>query len=121
DCPEEPPQAIPSADCAPLARSPSGKKPDPRTTKRDIVAPCLPLNDQYMFENYLEGSSNRLAKVSAMAVSAKPGEAYNPLFIYGGPGLGKSHLLQAIAQVIKRSRATLSVAYISGEYFTQHY
>ena len=100
---------------------PAGKKADSRTKKREPAAPCLPLSDQYTFESYLEGRSNRLAKVSSMAVAAKPGEAYNPLFLYGGPGLGKSHLLQAIAQVIKRSRSTLSVAYISGEYFTQHY
>jgi chromosomal replication initiator protein len=97
------------------------KRTEQRAKKREPAAPCLQLNDQYMFENYLEGMSNRLAKVSAMAVAAKPGEAYNPLFIYGGPGLGKSHLLQAIAQVIKRTRSTMSVAYISGEYFTQHY
>jgi chromosomal replication initiator protein len=102
---------------APVAQS----KSETRGKKRDPAAPCLPLNDQYTFENYLEGQSNRLAKVSAMAVAAKPGESYNPLFIYGSPGLGKSHLLQAIAQVIKRTRSTLSVGYISGEYFTQQY
>jgi chromosomal replication initiator protein len=111
--------------CPPEDTAPStpllNKKPDGRSKKREAAAPCLPLNDRFMFENYLEGQSNRLAKVSAMAVAAKPGEAYNPLFIYGGPGLGKSHLLQAIAQVIKRTRSTMSVAYISGEYFTQHY
>lgn len=103
------------------AKSVPEKRTEQRAKKREPAAPCLQLNDQYMFENYLEGMSNRLAKVSAMAVAAKPGEAYNPLFIYGGPGLGKSHLLQAIAQVIKRTRSTMSVAYISGEYFTQHY
>jgi len=97
------------------------QKAEARARKREPAAPCLPLNDQFMFENFLEGQSNRLAKVSAAAVAAAPGHAYNPLFLYGGPGLGKSHLLQAIAQVIKRTNSLLSVAYISGEYFTQHY
>ena len=121
DCGEDPPQVVPGPDFAPTTAPTSVKKPTSRASKNDAAAPCLPLNDHYMFETYLEGHSNRLAKVSAMAVAAQPGEAYNPLFIYGGPGLGKSHLLQAIAQVIKRTRATLSVAYVSGEYFTQHY
>ncbi len=119
DCPEGTLQT-PATDSAPAKQS-AGKKTDSRAKKSEPAAPCLPLNDQFMFENYLEGRSNRLAKISAMAVAAKPGEVYNPLFIYGGPGLGKSHLLQAVAQVIKRTRSTLSVAYISGEYFTQHY
>jgi len=118
DCPEESAPPLTNPDSGPPA---AGKKSESRAKKSEPPPPCLPLNDQFMFENYLEGRSNRLAKVSAMAVAAKPGEVYNPLFIYGGPGLGKSHLLQAIAQVIKRARSTLSVAYISGEYFTQHY
>ncbi len=120
---EDAPQAPPVRDAAAPARTASAsvKKPDSRPAKPDIPPPCLPLNDGYRFESFLEGPSNRLAKVSAMAVAAMPGESYNPLFIYGGPGLGKSHLLQAIAQVIKRTRASASVAYISGEYFTQHY
>ncbi|HLJ54797.1 MAG TPA: chromosomal replication initiator protein DnaA, partial [Chthonomonadaceae bacterium] len=106
------------------AEQPAAARPtkrEPRAKSAPVTVPCLPLNDQYRFDNYLEGRSNRLAKVSAMAVAGSPGEYYNPLFIYGGPGLGKSHLLQAIAQVIQRTRSSLSVAYISGEYFTQNY
>ena len=121
DCPEDAPPSPAAGDVPSASRAASVKRAEPRPSKNDLATPCLPLNDGYMFETYLEGQSNRLAKVSAMAVAAKPGETYNPLFIYGGPGLGKSHLLQAIAQVIKRTRATLSVAYISGEYFTQRY
>ena len=114
------PAAMPAAGVRASARK-ADSRSDARSRKSEPAAPCLAMNEQYTFESYLEGRSNRLAKVSAMAVAARPGEAYNPLFIYGGPGLGKSHLLQAIAQVIQRTRSTLSVAYISGEYFTQHY
>ena len=125
DAEEEAPQpeaeAVAAGDGVPSASASPAAKSDARSKKREPPAPCLHLNSGYMFENYLEGPSNRLAKMSAMAVAAKPGHSYNPLFLYGGPGLGKSHLLQAIAQVIKRSCSTLQVAYISGEYFTQHY
>ena len=61
------------------------------------------LNPKYTFENFIVGSFNELAQAAAQAVINKPGEVYNPLFIYGGVGLGKTHLLQAVGnEVIKK-------------------
>ena len=93
----------PIADPAPSKRA-RGQEAGSRSKKTEPAAPCLPLNDQLHVRELPEGPSNRLAKVSAMAVAAEPGEAYNPLFFTAVPGLGKSHLLQAIAQVIKRTQ-----------------
>ena len=64
------------------------------------------MNDRYVFETFLVGRSNRLAHAGAMHVAAKPGEVYNPLFLYGGPGLGKTHLLHGIAQRCTRQDPT---------------
>jgi chromosomal replication initiator protein len=74
------------------------------------------LNPQYTFETFIVGSSNRLAHAAAMAVADSPAMAYNPLFLYGGVGLGKTHLLHAIGHSCQ-SR-TLKVLYISSEQFT---
>ncbi len=103
------------------AQGRTGSSRTTRSNRRDVTVPSLALNERHVFENYLVGLSNKMAKVSATAVAARPGEVYNPLFIYGGPGLGKSHLLQAIAHEVKRTSPALSVSYISAEYFTQHY
>ncbi len=93
-----------------------------RKSVRDgIIIPGIELNSRYVFDNFLSGKSNRLAYASALAVSEKPGAVYNPLFVYGGPGLGKTHLMQAIAHSLKRSTPELRVAYVSGEFFTQQY
>jgi len=83
--------------------------------------PGLPLNDRFTFETFVVGRSNRLAFAGAMNVAERPGAVYNPLFLYGGSGLGKTHLLHAIAHAIKRTNPKMRVAYVSGEYFAQHY
>ena len=76
------------------------------------------LNPRYSFENFVVGPSNELAHAAAWAVSENPGFVYNPLFIYGGVGLGKTHLLQAIGnKVIKRS-PTKKIKYVPSERFT---
>jgi chromosomal replication initiator protein len=76
----------------------------------------LTLNPRYTFENYVVGSGNRLAHAACLAVAEKPARAYNPLFLYGGVGLGKTHLLHAIGNAC-HTRG-LSVLYVSSEEFT---
>ena len=80
------------------------------------------LNPNYNFENFLEGDSNRLARSAGMAVSNKPGgTSFNPLMIFGGVGLGKTHLAHAIGVEIKNKYPDKTVLYISAEKFTQQY
>ena len=74
------------------------------------------LNNKYTFENFVVGTSNRLAHAASLAVAEKPAQAYNPLFLYGGVGLGKTHLLHAIGNQCTRSG--LQVLYVSSEEFT---
>ena len=92
-----------------------------KTESNDTPIPCMPLNERYIFDTFLIGRSNRLAQAGAMHVAAQPGEIYNPLFLYGGPGLGKTHLMQAIAHNLRVTRPGLRITYVSGEYFTQQY
>lgn len=80
------------------------------------------LNPNYSFENFLEGDSNRLARSAGLAVAAKPGgTSFNPLLIFGGVGLGKTHLSHAIGVDIKDKHPEKTVLYISAEKFTQQY
>ena len=78
------------------------------------------LNPEYTFENFIVGPCNRLAHAAALAVAQSPGIAYNPLFIYGKVGLGKTHLMQAIGHYIK-NRSDLKMAYIPAEFFVNEY
>ena len=78
----------------------------------------MEFNPKYTFENFVVGPSNRFAHATAEAVANDPGKAYNPLFIYGGVGLGKTHLLQAIGHHNKKQNPRLSVLYITSERFT---
>ena len=76
------------------------------------------LNPKYVFENYVMGNSNRFAYAAALAVANNPASTYNPLFLYGGVGLGKTHLMHAIGNRIKQNDPTMKVLYISSENFT---
>jgi chromosomal replication initiator protein len=76
------------------------------------------LNPKYTFETFVVGSSNQFAHAAAVAVAEKPSKAYNPLFMYGGVGLGKTHLMHAIGQAIKLNNKQLRLTYISSEKFT---
>jgi chromosomal replication initiator protein len=75
------------------------------------------LNPKYTFDLFVIGSSNRFAHAAALAVAEAPAQAYNPLFIYGGTGLGKTHLLQAIASYIGEHSRNLSARYVTSEIF----
>ena len=74
-------------------------------------------NPKYTFDSFVIGSSNRFAHAAALAVAEAPAQAYNPLFIYGGTGLGKTHLLQAVAQYVSEHQSELSVRYVTSETF----
>ncbi|MFP4343490.1 MAG: chromosomal replication initiator protein DnaA [Anaerolineales bacterium] len=85
----------------------------------DVVTTPVPdpgLNEEYTFQDYVVGPGNRLAQAASQAVAEAPARAYNPLFLYGGVGLGKTHLLHAIGQISYRQG--LQVLYISSEQFT---
>jgi chromosomal replication initiator protein len=100
-----------------------------RVTVDDEVRPALPdafapaprgtegLNRKYIFDSFVIGSSNRFAHAAALAVAEAPAQAYNPLFIYGGTGLGKTHLLQAIAGYVAEHSRNLSARYVTSETF----
>jgi chromosomal replication initiator protein len=75
------------------------------------------MNPKYTFDLFVIGSSNRFAHAAALAVAEAPAQAYNPLFIYGGTGLGKTHLLQAIANYVHEHSSNLTVRYITSEFF----
>jgi len=77
------------------------------------------LNGRYVFDNFIVGKNNELAHAACQAVAANPGHAYNPLFVYGGVGLGKTHLLQAVGHEL--SKKTNKILYVSSEKFTNDY
>ncbi len=76
-----------------------------------------PINGSFTFDSFVEGKSNQLAKAAAIQVAGNPGRAYNPLFIYGGVGLGKTHLMHAVANKIKANNADARLAYVHSERF----
>src|SRR6476659_4734753 len=79
------------------------------------------LNPKYTFDLFVIGSSNRFAHAAALAVAEAPAQAYNPLFIYGSTGLGKTHLLQAIAQYVMEHPGNMSVKYVTSESFVNDF
>lgn len=81
----------------------------------------LGFNPKNTFENFVVGSNNSFSHAAALAVAQAPGQSYNPLFVYGGVGLGKTHLLHAIGQHVVRHRRGARVAYLSSERFTNEY
>ncbi len=81
----------------------------------------LHFNPKNTFENFVVGTNNHFAHAAAMAVAQAPGKSYNPLFVYGGVGLGKTHLLHAIGQYVVRHNRHAKVAYVSSEKFTNEY
>ena len=79
---------------------------------------AMDFNPQFNFENFVVGPSNRFAHGAAIAVSNNPGQVYNPLFLYGPPGVGKTHLLYAIANGIRKQNPDANIVYLRGDQFT---
>lgn len=99
---------------------PDVKKMDMRLENRrqKLASRGIHLNPKYTFENFVIGPSNQFAQAAAKAVAEAPGRAYNPLFIYGGVGLGKTHLITAIGNAVIDKKLDVSVIYVSAEQFT---
>ena len=91
--------------------------PDARSRRSGRSRRELEMNQKYTFDSFVIGSSNRFAHAAALAVAEAPAQAYNPLFIYGGTGLGKTHLLQAVGQYVAEHSRKLSVRYVTSETF----
>ena len=86
--------------------------------KLDFESWDTQLNPRYTFDKFIVGKSNQFAHAAAIAVAEQPSKSYNPLFLYGGVGLGKTHLMQAIGHALKRRNPSLRLTYISAEKFT---
>jgi chromosomal replication initiator protein len=96
----------------------SSEAPKPRAVVERLHRPeSGGFNAKYTFDSFVIGSSNRFAHAAALAVAEAPAQAYNPLFIYGGTGLGKTHLLQGIAQYVSEHAKNLTVRYVTSETF----
>ncbi len=97
----------------------------PRASEQPAKAPGVsepdetgfPLNPRYTFDSFVVGSSNQLARAAAIAVAEQPSRSYNPLYIYGGVGLGKTHLLHAIGHFIRQKAPRVRLSYMSSEQF----
>ncbi len=111
-------QAPPSAAAMPAAELYRNAQPDQQaaTTQRRATG----VRPGFTFEAFVEGKSNQLARAASMQVSENPGSAYNPLFIYGGVGLGKTHLMHAIGNAIVERSPGANVVYLHSERFVAH-
>ncbi|NMA12425.1 MAG: chromosomal replication initiator protein DnaA [Chloroflexi bacterium] len=96
------------------------EKPTPQVKIQRSELDSFSLNPKYTFENFIVGPSNNLAHAACKAVAAMPGSSYNPLFVYSGVGLGKTHLLHAIGNEIVREKG-LNVLYVTSEIFTNDF
>jgi len=97
------------------------RAPSPGRNLRDVPSEDPHLNPRYTFDTFVIGASNRFAHAAALAVAESPGKTYNPLFIYGDSGLGKTHLLHAIGHYTLRFKPQAKVRYVNSEEFTNDF
>jgi chromosomal replication initiator protein len=106
-------------------RAEPSRRPGPAAAAAQPAPPAGPpdteLNPKYTFEQFVIGEGNRLAHAAALAVAEQPGQAYNPLFVYGPPGVGKTHLLHAIAAFVRAHGGGLSVRCTTADAFTSEF
>jgi chromosomal replication initiator protein len=103
------------------AATPARTKSAESSHERQASTGDLPFNPKNTFESFVVGNNNNFAYAAALAVAQVPGKSYNPLFLYGGVGLGKTHLLHAIGQHVVSNKKGARVAYLSSEKFTNEY
>ena len=96
---------------------PEASRPVPQSTTSGRESPAVQLDPKFVFETFVAASSNRLAHAAAQAVAETPGRSYNPLFIYGDSGLGKTHLLHAIGNYVSENFSRRKVLYVTTETF----
>lgn len=113
-----------AGDADPPAEMPKARKPRKQRIRPEPVVPAstngCKLNPKYTFENFIEGSCNRYARATCLAAAESPGTTYNPIFVYGGVGLGKTHLMQAVGHLILSKPNGVRIHYASSETFTNH-
>ncbi len=104
-----------------VAQPPAASAPGTNAANGAMSAPRPLLNAKYTLDTFVIGKSNELAASAALAVAEAPGRDFNPLFIYGATGIGKTHLMQAVAHAILARRPALRAAYLGAEQFTNEY
>jgi chromosomal replication initiator protein len=102
---------------------PTAAVPEPQRhrIRADELEPDTRLNPRYSFDDFVIGASNRFAHAAANAVAEAPAKSYNPLFVYGGAGLGKTHILHAIGHYVRKLYPRLTVRYVTTEQFTNEF
>ena len=120
--------ATPNTPTLRQANTPNARRNDTATpraaqTSMSISGPAVAnnLNPRYTFENYVVAASNELAYAACQAVAKEPGSKYNPLYLYGGVGLGKTHLMQAVGNEILRNDPSKHIEYVTSETFTNEF
>ena len=116
---ERPTSRAPAAPERPAAPAPRARSRRQQLQRREPAE--VELNPKYTFDLFVIGSSNRFAHAAALAVAEAPAQAYNPLFIYGGTGLGKTHLLQAIGHYVRQHSRRLTTRYVTSETFMNEF